>query len=247
MIKSTQTCLLALTLALSASSLRAQYTLTPQPVSGFNNAPVSHVAGPADTTSQPNPTNEAPSDYRFHRSDRIELQFPFSPEYNEVVAVQPDGRINLREVAPIEIAGKSVTEVQTLIQQAYAGILKQPRVSILLKEFLAPSFYASGEVGHPGRYELHSDITLLQAISEAGGMINERAAKKEIVVFRPQGNGTYESKIINMKKMLQAKGDQEDFSILPGDIIYVPQNGFSKFSKFLPNASAGAYISPTSF
>ncbi len=247
MIKPIHTTLLAFGLTLCAPGLRAQYTPTPQPVPGFNNVPVTPVAYPADSASRPSPTGEAPADYRFHRSDRIELQFPFSPEYNETVAVQPDGRINLREVDSIVVAGKSVTEVQSLIQQAYSGILKQPRVSILLKEFLAPSFYASGEVGHPGRYELHSDITLLQAISEAGGMINERASKKTVVVFRPQGNGTYEPRVIDMKKMLQAKGTQEDFSILPGDILYVPQNTFSKFSKFLPNATAGAYVSPTAF
>jgi polysaccharide export outer membrane protein len=247
MIKLRHPVLLACSLALLSVALRAQYAPKAQPVPGFNNVPMTHVGYPPDATSQPSPTGEAPANYRFHRSDRIELQFPFSPEYNETVAVQPDGRISLREVAPVEIAGKSVTDVQVLIQQAYAGILKEPRVSILLKEFLGPSFYASGEVGHPGRYELHSDITLLQAISEAGGMVNERAAKKEIVVFRPQGNGSYEPTVINIKKMLQAKGTHEDFSVLPGDIIYVPQNGFSKFSKFLPNASAGAYVSPTNF
>jgi len=247
MNKSTQTSLLALSFALFATALQAQYTPSPQPVPGFNNVPLQHVASPADTASQPTPTGEAPLDYRFHRSDRVELQFPFSPEYNEIVAVQPDGRINLREVDPIAVAGKSVLEVQTMIQQAYAGILKQPRVSILLKEFLAPSFYASGEIGHPGRYELRSDITLLQALSEAGGMLNERASKKTVVVFRPQGNGTYESNVIDMKKMLQAKGSQEDFPIRAGDILYVPQNTFSKFSRYLPNATAGAFISPTNF
>ena len=122
----------------------------------------------------------------------IELQFPFSPDYNESVTVQPDGRISLREVDPVQIAGKTVLEAQSLIQQAYSGILHEPRVSLTLKEFQLPSFYASGEIGKPARYELHNQITLLQGISEAGGLLNDRARKKEIVVFRPQGNGTYE-------------------------------------------------------
>lgn len=192
-------------------------------------------------------TGPVPLDYRLHLNDRVELQFPFSPEYNETIAVQPDGRIGLREVAPVQVAGKTVLEVQAAIERAYGGILKDPRVFLTLKEFLAPSFYASGEVGRPGRYELRSEITLLQAISEAGGMVNERARKKEIVIFHPQGNGTYGSRVINIKTMLAAKGTAEDPPIFPGDIVYVPQNRASKVQKFLPNAAMGAYLSPTSF
>lgn len=187
------------------------------------------------------------ADYHLHLSDRIELQFPFSPDYNEVVTVQPDGRISLREVVPIEVAGKTVLEAQGLIEKAYLGILHEPRVSLTLKDFQLPSFYASGEVGRPGRYELHNEITLLQGISEAGGLLNERARKKEIVVFRPQGNGTYESKIIDIKKMLAAKGVAEDFALAPGDIIYVPQNRASKIQRFIPSTNIGGYLAPTVF
>ena len=193
------------------------------------------------------PGGPVPADYRLHLNDKVELQFPFSPEYNETIAVQPDGRISLREADPVQVAGRTVLEAQASIQHAYDGVLKEPRVSLTLREFLAPSFYASGEVGHPGRYELRSEITLLQALSEAGGMVNERARKKEIVIFRPHGNGTYESKVINIKTMLEAQGTREDYPILPGDIVYVPQNRASKIQKFLPNANMGAYLSPTSF
>lgn len=230
--------LLALALTSSSLGLGAQSKpALPQAAIDRSSTPASR----SGTSLQP------PSDYHLHLSDRLELQFPFSSEYNESVTVQPDGRINLREVDPVQVVGKSVTEAQALIQQAYSGILKEPRVSVLLKEFLLPSFYASGEVGRPGRYELHSEITLLQAISEAGGMLNERARKKEIVVFRPQRNGTYDSTVINIKTMLAAKRSQEDYPIFPGDIIYIPQNRASKVQKFLPTTNVGTYVAPTVF
>ncbi len=201
--------------------------------------------GPAKPSVTPGLTPSP--DYLLHLSDRIELQFPFSPDYNEVVTVQPDGRISLREVAPVKVVGKSVLDVQALIQQAYSGILHEPRVSLTLKDFQVPSFYASGELGRPGRYELHSEITLLQGIAEAGGLINERARKKEIVVFRPQGNGTYASRVIDLKRMLDAKGVAEDFALAPGDIIYVPQNKASKVQRYLPTTNVGGYLAPAAF
>lgn len=190
---------------------------------------------------------QGPADYRLHLSDKIEIQMAFSPQYNETTTVQPDGRISLREVEPVRVLGKTLPEAEALIAEAYRGILNKPVVSVLLQDFLKPSFYVSGEVGRPGRYEILSDITLIQALSEAGGLLNERARKKEIVVFRPQGNGTYESKVIDVKQLLQAKGPEEDYAILPGDVIYVPQNRMSKMQRYIPTANVGTYVGPGAF
>ncbi len=188
--------------------------------------------------------------YHLHLSDVFEVQLAFSPEYNQTVTVQPDGYIVLKEAGRVQAAGKTVTELQAAIAQGYTGILNKPVVSIILKDFFKPSFYASGEVGKPGRYELRSEVTLMQALSEAGGLLNERASKKQVVVFRPLGNGTYESHIIDVAALLKPKavnGVTEDVRVLPGDIIYVPQNKASKIKPYLPSASAGAFISPTAF
>lgn len=189
-------------------------------------------------------------EYRLHLSDVFAIELAFSPEYNQTVTVQPDGYIVLKEVGRVQAAGKTVTELQAAIAQAYTGMLNKPVVSIVLKDFFKPSFYASGEVGKPGRYELRSEVTLMQALSEAGGLLNERANKKQVVVFRPLGNGTYESHVIDVASLLKPKavnGVTEDVRVLPGDIIYVPQNKLSKVKPFLPNASMGAYLSPTVF
>jgi polysaccharide export outer membrane protein len=189
-------------------------------------------------------TRQSPADYRLHLSDKVDIQMPFSPEYNETTTVQPDGRISLREAEPVKVLGKTLPETEVLIAAAYSGVLKNPVVSVLLKDFLKPSFYASGEVGRPGRYEILSDITLMQAISEAGGLLNERARKKEIVVFRPQGDGTYAPRVIDVKQMLNTKSPAEDFAILPGDVIYVPQNRMSKIQRYIPTPSIGTYLGP---
>ena len=137
------------------------------------------------------------------------------------------------------VLGKTLPEAEALIAEAYRGILNKPVVSVLLQDFLKPSFYASGEVGRPGRYEILSDITLVQALSEAGGLLNERASKKEIVVFRPQGNGTYESKVIDVKQLLEAKGPEEDYAILPGDVFTSPRIACPKFNAIFQRPTLG--------
>lgn len=203
--------------------------------SAFGQAPNAQAACPPDKSGLC-----MREDYRIQLSDVLELHLPFSPEYDETVTVQPDGFIRLKEAAPIRAAGLKVTELQAAITQAYTGTLKDPVVSISLKDFQKPAFFASGEVGHPGRYELRSDVTLLQAISEAGGLISERSSKKQVVIFHPQGNGMYESRIVDVASLLKSKS-MEDLPIRPGDIIYVPQNKMSKIARYLPTPSVGTY------
>jgi polysaccharide export outer membrane protein len=186
-------------------------------------------------------------EYRLHVSDSMEVKLPYSPEFDQTVIVQPDGKVRLREIPAITAAGMTPSELEQRISKAYGDILNKPSVSIILRDFQKPSYFASGEVGKPGRYDLRDDVTLLQAISEAGGMLNERAKKQQVVLFRSQHNGTYEAKSYNVASLLKPKGMPETILIMPGDVIYVPQNFMSKIQKYLPTSSMGTYLSPTAF
>jgi len=213
---------------------------------GANTITTANASAGADAGTGANPNRATlpmpGTPYRLHLSDKLEIQLPFAPEYNETTTVQPDGRISLRGTQAAQVAGKTIAETEAIIASAYTGILKNPQVSVLLTDFLKPSFYASGEVGKPGRYEMLSDTDLLQAISEAGGFLNERASKTQVIIFRPISSSMYETKVIDVKQMLVAKDrDQEIYFIKPGDIIYVPQNKMSKIQKYIPTASVSVF------
>ena len=181
--------------------------------------------------------------YRLHASDVIDVTLPFAADYNETATVQPDGRISLREAPPVYVADRTLQDAELAIEAAYKGILNEPKVSVILKDALKPSFYASGEIGKPGRYEIRNNMTLLEALSEAGGMLNERASKAKVVILRPQCNGMYMSTVFDVKKMLKGKSSDEAY-VRPGDIIYVPQNRASKIQKYIPTPSIGTFLSP---
>lgn len=186
-------------------------------------------------------------DYRIQLSDVLEIHFAFSKDYDEALTVQPDGFVHLREAAPVHAAGMKLMEVEAAITQAYRPILRDPVVSVVLKDFQKPSFYASGEVGHPGRYELRSNITLMQAIAEAGGLINERSSKKQVILMRPEGDSIYRTKVVDVSLLMKPSGVHEDVVMQPGDVIYVPQKKMSKIARFLPSPSMGAYLGPGTF
>ena len=116
-------------------------------------------------------------------------------------------------------------------------------ITIHLKDFQKPYFIAGGEVGHPGKYELRGDITVVEAVAVAGGF-TESSKHSQVWVFRRVSNDWVETKELNVKKMLNAGNLREDMHLNPGDMLYVPKSTMGKIRRYLPVASLGTYFSP---
>jgi polysaccharide export outer membrane protein len=179
--------------------------------------------------------------YMVRKGDTFDLDFALSPEFNQTVAVQPDGYVTLKGVGSIFIEGQTVPELTETVKAAYAKILHNPVIAIALKDFEKPYFIASGQVSKPGKYDIRSDLTVTEAVAIAGGF-NDRAKHSQVVLFRPVPSGGFEAKIINVKKLLASRNLSEDIQLQPGDMLYVPQNAFSKIRPFIPTSSMGAYL-----
>ena len=184
--------------------------------------------------------------YRLRKGDTFDLDMAFSPEFNQTVAVQPDGFVTLKGVGSVHVEGETIPEVTETLKTSYASILHDPVIAISLKDFEKPYFIASGEVGKPGKYDLRSDLTVTEAIAIAGGF-SDKAKHSQVVLFRPRPGGGYEAKLLNAKKLLASRDLSEDLQMQPGDMVYVPQNRMSKIKPFLPTSSMGAFLGPGVF
>ena len=83
-------------------------------------------------------------------------------------------------------------------------MLHQPVITVLLKDFEKPFFIAAGQVGHPGKYELRSDTTLIAALAIAGD-ITTAAKHSQVVLFRHISSETVEARVFNVKQMLASR------------------------------------------
>ena len=197
--------------------------------------------GPADvqfTTRDPR--------YRVRKSDVIEVKFKFSPEFDQTLTVQPDGFVTLDEVGDLKVEDKTLPELREAIQLAYRGILHDSVITVSLKDFDKPFFIAAGQVGHPGKYELRSDTTLVEAVAVAGGF-TDASKHSQVVLFRHVSNDMVEAKVFNVKQMLASRNLQEDPHLLPGDMLFVPQNKISKIQRYLPTPGLGAFFNPIQY
>ncbi len=184
--------------------------------------------------------------YRLLKGDSFDVDFAFSPEFNQTVVVQPDGYITLRGAGSMRVEGQTVPELTETIKKAYASILHNPVVTVALKDFEKPYFVAAGQVAKPGKYDLRSDLTLVEAVAIAGGF-TANSKHSQVVLFRRVSDQLVEARLFNVKQMLQSRDLSEDAHLRPGDMIYVPQNMISKIQRFITMPSTGMYFDPTKY
>lgn len=184
--------------------------------------------------------------YRLSKSDIVDVNFTFTPDFNQILTVQPDGFVALKGAGTLFVEGLTVPEMQQALVGAYRSFLREPEITVTLKDFDKPYFMASGEVARPGKYELRGDLTVAEAVAVAGGF-TQQARHSQVVVFRRISAYVAETHVIDSKKMLDSHDLSEDFHLQPGDFIYVPQSRISKIRKFVPTNSMSWYVNPLQF
>jgi len=202
--------------------------------------------GQADGAGNPRLGGERRPLYRLNHSDVVALSFTLSPEFDQTLTIQPDGYVALKDAGPVLAQGLTLEEFRLAVGRAYTGYLHDPQVAVALKEFEHPYFVAGGEVGKPGKYELRSDTSIIEAVQIAGGFTHE-AKHSQVLLFRRVSDDLVEARVFNLKRMLKDKSLGEASSLRPGDLVFVPQNSISKIERFLSKPSLSMYVSSTQF
>jgi polysaccharide biosynthesis/export protein len=184
--------------------------------------------------------------YRLQPSDVVEIDFVVAPEFNQTLTIQPDGYVMLKDAGMVEVQGLNLEEFSEAVQKAYRGYLHDPNAAVTLKDFERPYFIVGGEVGKPGKYELRSDTTVVEAVQIAGGL-TQQSKHSQVVLFRRVNNDLMETRLLNLKKMLKDRSLKEDAHLRAGDLIFVPQNSISKIARFLSKPSVSMYMNSTQF
>jgi polysaccharide biosynthesis/export protein len=182
--------------------------------------------------------------YRLRQGDVLTLNFQLCPEFNQDVTVQPDGEISLRGVNSINVEGQSLDELTKTLTSTYGSIMREPVIAVALKDSEKPYFIAAGDVTKPGKYDLRSSMTITEAVAIAGGF-DKDAKSSQVVLFRPVGDETFQSKVINVNKLLAERDLNMDAHVLPGDVLYVPKSKMSVIRPYLP--SSNVFFNPFTF
>src|SRR5512146_2993096 len=105
-------------------------------------------------------------------ADVIAVSALVNRDLDAVATVNPGGKIALPLVGEVQAAGLTAAELTQRLTDEYAKKVKSPVVTVSLREVNSYRFYFVGRVARPGMYTSRSEVTLLQAISMAGGILD---------------------------------------------------------------------------
>jgi polysaccharide export outer membrane protein len=186
----------------------------------------------------------ATAEYRIGPDDQLGVSLWDNRDVDLVVSVRPDGKISLPLVGEVQAGGLSVNELTTNLTAAYRRFVEQAHVTVMVKEIKSRTVYFVGGVAKPGPYQLTQELTLLQAISVAGG-VTASADLESAFVLRAK-----EKIPVDFVKLLQHGDISQNVALAPGDTIVVPvaevvyiqgevkNPGFVKFDSELTLVSA---------
>lgn len=158
-----------------------------------------------------------PPDYVIGASDILTVTFWRDKDMTTDVTVRPDGKINLPLIDEVQAAGLTPEQLDARITEMSKRLIEDPNVTVVVKQINSRYVFVSGEVGKQGPIPLLQPMTVLQAISLAGGM-TPYAKSKEITIIR----GQQPPFKFNYKDVLQGRNMKQNISLMPGDQILVP-------------------------
>ena len=161
----------------------------------------------------------------------LEGNYRYTPEFNQAVTIQPDGFVSLNLVGDVNVGGLSLDAALSALVAKATTRLRDPEISIGLKEYIKPHCTAANEVAAPGRFKLRGEISALEAVAMTGGLKSSAGHSQAILYRRRVGVDTAEAKLIDLRRITTLTGIREDITLCAGDMLFIPQNCVSKIER----------------
>ncbi len=136
--------------------------------------------------------------------------------------IGPEGTIDYPLVGRVAVAGKLPSDVAEILREKLTTFVHSPQVSVLVREMNSKRVIVYGQVQHPGTFPYANAMTVVQAISLAGGFTS-MAARERVVISRVEKD---QQQIIEINLREIADGKAANRFISPGDEVYVPERLF---------------------
>jgi polysaccharide export outer membrane protein len=170
---------------------------------------------PADTVQE----TGASSDYVIGADDVLHISVWKEPELSEQLPVRPDGKISMPLLNDIPAAGLTPLALKDSITEKLKKYIADPRVTVVVTAMNSQRIFVTGEVAHSGPITLLPQMTVLQALAQAG--FTQFANLKAIYVLRTQ-NGKQQKIPFNYKDVVKGNHPEQNIVLKPGDTVVVP-------------------------
>lgn len=153
--------------------------------------------------------------------DKVEIRVYREEKLGGEFVVSPEGTINFPLVGKLEVDGLTCAGVEdNLTNKLSAGYLQSPSVTCSVLEYNSKKVFVFGEVKQPGNFRFVDNMSVVQAIADAGGLSNRAAPDDATLVRVVQG------KKVKVRVPVEAimSGEVENLVLMPGDILVIPES-----------------------
>ena len=164
--------------------------------------------------------------YKLQPGDLVEIQVFREDNMSRILRVSGNGTITFPLVGVITVAGYSLEDAEQRLMERLSDYLKNPQVSMLIKEYGHKTVYVLGQVQKPAAIQIPPEkpLTVLEAITSVGGF-TDIANTSKVRVLRME-NGKQTTRDVDVS-LITKQGDKSlDITLMPGDVIFVPQSMF---------------------
>jgi polysaccharide export outer membrane protein len=170
-----------------------------------------------------NPVSHGSSDdYLIGSGDTLQISIWKEPEASvPSVVVRPDGRITVPLIKEVEVAGLTPRQAEAAITAGMGKFIGDPNVTVVVAAINSKKVYMIGAVKKEGTLPYTYGMTVMQALSEAGGL-TDYAKRKKIYILRSEKGREYRLDF-NYEEVIKGERMDQNAVLLPGDTVVIPQ------------------------
>ena len=189
----------------------------------------------AAQTSPPLLNRVSPSGYVLGPGDQLNIQVVDLVEFaDKTVKIDPDGGVDLPLIGILHPSGESLDAFKSDLRRRLTRYIQSPQVSVNLLTNRSSRISVIGEVSSPGVRELSGPTSLIEAISEAGGLKADAGSKVLITRGLDQGplsldgrqtdsSGRFTTATLSLDELMTARHPENNVTLRPGDVVSIPK------------------------
>jgi polysaccharide export outer membrane protein len=167
-------------------------------------------------------TRGAPDDYQIGAGDELQISVWKEPDASvPLVVVRPDGKISMPLLKEVTVLGLTPTQSEKVITEQLKNFITAADVTVIVKSINSKKIYVVGGVKKEGPIAYTYRMTVLQALSEAGGL-TDYAKKKRIYVLHHEGGRDFRYPF-DYDAVLRGEKMELNIPLMPGDTLVVPK------------------------
>lgn len=166
-------------------------------------------------------TQIVPDDYQIGAGDILQISVWKEPEVSVPSAVvRPDGRISVPLIKEVAVSGLTPRQAERMITDGLAKFITDANVTVVVTSMPSKKVFVIGAVRKEGPLPYTYGVSVMQALSEAGGL-TDYAKRKKIYVLRTESGRQYRMDF-NYDEVIRGERMEQNIVLLPDDTVVIP-------------------------